>query len=545
MTIKARIILIGILAVGGLCLLLFDRYANEFARYRQQQQVMAAVTSIKGFSSLIHELQKERGITAGFLATPSSEQRLRLLKQQAHTDLEVAAMAEKETRLKQMLRHLPELRAQILAGTTEHLKAHQAYSSLVQELLDQVEHLARLSKYTLINDDLASHVQLMFVKEYLGRVRAKINHALRTPADGGEMAMQVARLQAVFAEYERLFRRDAAAETLAEFDRSFHGPDIDMVLQTMRAAARGELARNETSADEWFRLATMAIDRLKEVEDRSLAITAAKSDNFLRTLRQRLLIYTIGILLLGSLTLTLVTHTVRGILRALSHLLTEIGLISKQQDFSRRIPLRTRDEIGIITRAFNELLGIAEQLLKDKDRQASTDHLTGIMNRRRFTEFLDREMARRQRQAEPLSLIMFDIDHFKRVNDEYGHEIGDLVLKEMAQLVGSAVRRTDILARWGGEEFVILLPGTTGEAATGFAEKLRAGIASHDFPQIGRATASFGVASLGEKETDGATLIKHADQAMYTAKQDGRNRVVNQWSDYPSCRIWEKPDPLL
>ena len=470
---------------------------------------------------------------------------MRLRKQQAHTDLEVAAMTEKKARLEQLLDHLPGLRAQIIAGTMEHLKAHQAYSSLIQELLDQVGHLARLSDDTLLNDDLVAHVQLMFVKEYLGRVRAKINHALRTEADDGEMAMEVARLQAVFAEYERQFRRNAAAEALAEYDRSFHGPDIDKVLQTMRAAARDELARDETSADEWFRLATMAIDRLKEVEDRSLALTVAKNDIFLRTLRQRLLIYTIGVLLLGGLTLILVTHTVRGILRALGHMLTEIGLISEQQDFSRRIPLRTRDEIGIITRAFNELLGIAEQLLKDKDRQAGTDHLTGIMNRRRFTEFLNREMARRQRHAEPLSLIMFDIDHFKRVNDVYGHEIGDLVLREMAQLVSSAVRRTDILARWGGEEFVILLPGTTGEAATGFAEKLRASIESHDFPQVGRATASFGVASLEEKETDGATLIKHADQAMYTAKQDGRNRVVNQWSDYPSCRIWEKPDPLL
>jgi len=545
MTIKARIISIGILAVGTICLLLFDRYAHEFARYRQQQQVMAAVSLTKGFSSLIHEIQKERGITAGFLATPAPEQRLRLLEQQARTDLEVAAMTGKETQLDRLLGSLPGLRAQILAGTTEHLEAHQAYSGLIQELLDQVEHLARLSEYTLLNDELAAHVQLMFVKEYLGQVRAKINHALRTAEDNGEMAAEVARLQAVFSEYQRQFRRDAAAETLAEYDRSFHGPDVDKVLQTMRTAARGELARNETSADEWFRLATMAIDRLKGVEDRSLALTTAKSDNFLRTLRQRLLIYTIGVLLLGTLTLTLVTHTVRGILRALSQLLREIGLISEQQDFSRRIPLRTHDEIGIITRAFNELLGIAEQLLKDKDHQAGTDHLTGIMNRRRFTESLDREMARRQRHAEPLSLIMFDIDHFKRVNDVYGHEIGDLVLREMAQLVSGVVRRTDILARWGGEEFVILLPGTTGEAATGFAEKLRAGIESHDFPQVGRATASFGVASLEEKETDGTTLIKHADQAMYTAKQDGRNRVVNKWSDYPSCRIWEKPAPLL
>ncbi|MFA7382630.1 MAG: diguanylate cyclase [Desulfurivibrionaceae bacterium] len=545
MTIKARIISIGILAVGTLCLSLFGLYALEFSRYRQQQQITAVVAVARGFSALVHELQKERGMSAGFLATPSPEQRLALIKQQARTDLEVAAMVGKNMPLVRLLDRLPGLRERILTEATGHLEAHQTYSRLIQDLLDQVEPMARRSEHAMPNDDLTAHVQLMFAKEYLGRIRAKINHALRTAADGSDLAAEVASLHAVFAEYERQFRRDAAAETLAEYDRIFQGPEIDTTLQIVRTAAKGELARSKASADEWFRLATLAIDRLKKVEDRSLAITAAKNDNFLHTLRQRLLIYTIGGLLLGGLILTLITHTVRGILRSLGHLLTEIDLISEQQDFSRRIPLRTHDEIGIITQAFNELLGIAEQLFKDKDNQAGTDHLTGIMNRRRFTEFLDREMARRQRHAEPLSLIMFDIDHFKRVNDVYGHEIGDLVLREMAQLVGSAARRTDILARWGGEEFVILLPGTTGEAATGFAEKLRATIESHDFPQIGRATASFGVASLEEKETDGTTLIKHADQAMYTAKQDGRNRVVNQWSDYPSCRIWEKPDPLL
>jgi len=542
MTIKARIISIGILAVGTFCLLLLDRYTVEFARYQQQQQIMATVSVTRGFSALIHELQKERGITAGFLAAPSPEQRTALIGQQARTDFEITAMSGKKAQLAQLLERLPGLRKRILAEAAEHLEMHRAYSGLIQDLLDQVEHLTRMSKHAGINKDLVAHVQLMFIKEYLGRVRARINHALRTTANRDEMAMNVAGLQAVFNEYERQFRRDASAETLAEYDRGFHGPEIDTVLQTMRTAARGELARSAISADEWFRLATAAIDRLKDVEVRSLELTTAKGDNFLRVLRQRLLLYTLGILLFGGLTLALVAYTVRGILRAMGHLLAEIGLISEQHDFSRRIPMRTRDEIGIITQAFNELLEIADRLLQEKDHQAGTDQLTDLLNRRRFTEFMDREMARRQRHPEPLSLIMFDIDHFKRVNDVYGHEAGDLVLREMAQLVSGAVRRTDIVARWGGEEFVILLPGTTGEAAAGFAEKLRAAIESHDFPQIGRATASFGVASLDEKETDGETLINHADQAMYAAKQGGRNRVVDQWSDYPSCRIWDKPE---
>ncbi|OGR00112.1 MAG: hypothetical protein A2505_00255 [Deltaproteobacteria bacterium RIFOXYD12_FULL_55_16] len=528
MTIRARIILIGILAVGGLCLLLLDRYTLEFARYRQQQQVTATVAVTRDFSSLIHELQKERGMSAGFLAAPSPKQRTALIEQQAHTDLQVAAIIRKETKLARLLHQLPEMRKKILTGATPHLEAHLAYSDLIQELLDRVGHLARLSEYAVLNNNLLAHVQLMFIKEYLGQIRAKINYALRTAANRGETTAEVARLQAVFYEYERQFRRDAAAKTLTEYNQGFGGPEVDTVLQTIQTAARGELAQSEISADEWFRLATRAIDQLKAVEDCSLALTTADNDNFLHALRQRLLIYTIVVLLLGSLTLALVAHTVRGILSALSHLLTEIDLISKQQDFSRRIPLRTRDEIGIITRAFNKLLEIIDRLFKEKDYQAGTDQLTGLINRRRFTEFLDREIARRQRHFEPLSLIMFDIDHFKRVNDDYGHETGDLVLKEMAQLVGGTVRRTDILARWGGEEFMILLPGTTGEAAAGFAEKLRGGIESHEFPQVGRVTASFGVAFLDKKKTDAKTLLNHADQAMYLAKQEGRNRVAKQ-----------------
>lgn len=528
MTIRARIILIGLMAIGGLCLLLLNRYTLEFSRYRQQQQVMETVAVTRGFSSLIHELQKERGMSAGFLASPSPKHRAALINQQARTDLEITSISKKAAQLDRLPAQLSGLRQQILTGTTPHLEAHRIYSSLIQGLLNQVGRLARLSEYAILNDDLIAHVQMMFIKEYLGQIRAKINYTLRTTTNKNEITAEVAGLQAVFYEYERLFRRNAASKILLEYDQVFQGPEVDTVLQTMQAVSRSELAPSEISADEWFRLATMAIDRLKDMEDRSLALITANSEKFLHALRQRLMIYTIMVLLLCSLTLALVVHTVRKILSSLNHLLTEVKLISEQQDFSQRIPLHTRDEIGIITQAFNKLLEIVDWLFKEKDYQAGTDPLTGLTNRRRFTELLDQEIARFQRHSEPLSLVMFDIDHFKRVNDMYGHDIGDLILREIGQLVSSEIRRTDILARWGGEEFLILLPNTTGEAATGFAEKLRAAIEDHEFPQVGKSTASFGVTSLDEKETDRKILLKHADQAMYKAKKAGRNRVAKQ-----------------
>ena len=155
---------------------------------------------------------------------------------------------------------------------------------------------------------------------------------------------------------------------------------------------------------------------------------------------------------------------------------------------------------------------------------ATTDTLTGVCNRRRFDEMLANEIQRATRFATPLSLILFDIDHFKRVNDTYGHQTGDQVLIQLAVTVGSAIRATDLLARWGGEEFVLLLPGSDQNAARVLAEKLRLRVASQDFSDVDRITCSFGVAAWEPHDTADA-LLKKADDALYRAKKNGRNRV--------------------
>jgi len=299
----------------------------------------------------------------------------------------------------------------------------------------------------------------------------------------------------------------------------------------MRNAAGGVPFEPGVTAEEWFALATRVIDRLQEVVEYSLAGMVSVNDDFLRALRRRLAVYTFVTALFGGLILFLVASTVRGMLRNLSFLLGEISRIHKQQDFSRAIPVRSGDEIGTIARAFNELLATVGRLFKEKDYLAGTDHLTGLANRRPLMEVLERELARRPRYSDPLSLIMLDIDHFKQINDTYGHRAGDRVLQEMARLVAGLIRRADFPARWGGEEFVILLPDTDSKAAVGLAEKIRDRIARHEFPVVGRITISCGVSALHPGENDGAPLFERADQAMYAAKQGGRNRVVQSEQD--------------
>jgi diguanylate cyclase (GGDEF)-like protein/PAS domain S-box-containing protein len=167
-----------------------------------------------------------------------------------------------------------------------------------------------------------------------------------------------------------------------------------------------------------------------------------------------------------------------------------------------------------------------EELIEMLDIQATTDALTGCINRYKGSAIGQKEVERSLRYGRKLSLLYFDIDYFKDINDTLGHEKGDVVLKESAEFAKELLRASDVIVRWGGEEFIIILPETTLESAIKIAEKLRYGFEKAEFIKGRVVTASFGVVELLKDENwDG--LIKRADDLMYKAKKSGRNRVVH------------------
>lgn len=170
-------------------------------------------------------------------------------------------------------------------------------------------------------------------------------------------------------------------------------------------------------------------------------------------------------------------------------------------------------------RAAEELKRLNELL----ERQATTDPLTGILNRLKFNHTLNAEIQRSKRYAMPLSLIMFDIDHFKNINDSHGHHAGDKVLREIVELVKDNIRVHDFFARWGGEEFMIMATNTVQDNARLLAEHLRLKIGRHHIQGVGRVTCSFGVAQLINDTED--QLMQRVDHALYQAKANGRDRV--------------------
>ena len=180
----------------------------------------------------------------------------------------------------------------------------------------------------------------------------------------------------------------------------------------------------------------------------------------------------------------------------------------------------------------NAQLELAQINLKLQQREAQilaislTDPLTGIGNRRRLEQALATEVNRAERTGGSLSAFIADLDHFKRINDRYGHEAGDKVLAAFGEVLRRRTRATDIAARFGGEEFVVLMPATDLANAIAIAERIRAAIAGLQVePLIEPVTASFGVVERGAGEPAHA-FMRRADVALYEAKRQGRNRVV-------------------
>lgn len=167
------------------------------------------------------------------------------------------------------------------------------------------------------------------------------------------------------------------------------------------------------------------------------------------------------------------------------------------------------------------------EMEKEKlERLATIDNLTGIFNRHKFYQLSEYEIGKTRRYSRPLSLIMFDIDNFKKINDTYGHDVGDYILSTIAKIITGHLRKTDVFARWGGEEFVVMCPETDMTNTTNLAERLREAVANYAFDHVPQVTCSFGVGAFGE-ENNVDELIKIADDKLYQAKRQGKNQVVD------------------
>jgi diguanylate cyclase (GGDEF)-like protein len=262
----------------------------------------------------------------------------------------------------------------------------------------------------------------------------------------------------------------------------------------------------------------------------------AEAYSAIATLRNVTLALISTVLLVIGLSAYLLGMTIVGPLRRLAQGATKVA--GGNLDVS--LPLRGRGEVSYLTEIFNDMVG---RLRKFRDENVAinhelrvrneelqtlsiTDGLTGLHNRTHLSRVLAKELARCQRHLHPFSILMIDIDHFKRFNDTRGHQAGDEMLKLVADVVKSFLRASDVAARYGGEEFLIMLTETEQEGALRVAEKLRGGVEELRLEDKKAVTISIGVASFPDNGDDVESIIREADVALYKCKRSGRNRVA-------------------
>ncbi len=213
------------------------------------------------------------------------------------------------------------------------------------------------------------------------------------------------------------------------------------------------------------------------------------------------------------------------------HLTTIVRAMEHYQEVESQREARLAEQLEVLQNRLSEMeaeASQARQIIEDQKKRATLDHLTGLPNRAAYEVQLGEELMKRSRGGRSLSFIICDVDHFKHINDNYGHIAGDKVLQLIASTLRKNLRDTDFIARYGGEEFVILLPGTPADAAAGVAEKLRASIEACPFNFRGERvsiTMSFGISEFRALEST-EMVFERADKALYKAKKSGRNRAV-------------------
>jgi diguanylate cyclase (GGDEF)-like protein len=208
-------------------------------------------------------------------------------------------------------------------------------------------------------------------------------------------------------------------------------------------------------------------------------------------------------------------HTTQGVI--------SVGGITRHPKFEKRL-LSMIADLGAMHL-------IIRRLMEEQRKKANSDGLTQLITKRYLQELLGEAIHKAEIDHKPVSVFIFDLDHFKKLNDTHGHLTGDRVLKETAEVVRKTIREADIAARWGGEEFLIVLPSTPKEGAWRAAEKVREGLARHTFHDdqgdaIGKVTLSGGIASFPDDGRTQSELVRAADEALYSAKRSGRDRVL-------------------
>jgi len=565
--LSIRVFLIAVLPIAGMLILSFIILKDNYLQYKNMQLLSESIHTAAQVNSLTHSLQVERGLSMGFVSSNHQQFSRELAERQKTTDIEIQALLSQlnyqgnllggQTRwlnfiqkTKGDISHLKKYRSELEYQSIEDLdQMFFSYTQQIGQLLSGINNLVHLEMDSQYANDITTIDAILNLKEMMGQERALgtilLGEAIPDAQKFQEMHILLGRqLDALRVfNYSATNQQKKICAALCD-ESSFNETASRLFVELM------SLHNSSQARQQWFMTMTAKMDSFKLIADQIINDLDIKTDQKLTDLRLKYhIILTIlsSIILLNILLFVFLNHSIITPIRRITHALTQIALGHKTLQIYSRF---ADDEIGSMYRAYEMLrrklvqadlsknvINFQRKSLRHRKQEsehykelASKDTLTGAINRREFNKVIEQEILYAQQGNHALSIMSLDIDHFKNVNDTYGHGVGDVALINFYTICCENVRASDAVARIGGEEFVILMPGMDVQQAAILAERVRKTVEVKEIvidDQVITLTVSIGVAQWSPSQfnkTD--AFLAFADKALYEAKNRGRNCVV-------------------
>jgi diguanylate cyclase (GGDEF)-like protein/hemerythrin-like metal-binding protein len=564
-----RVLMTSLLPILGMLFLSLFIIWDSYNQLREMEALQGIFHVIHEVSELNHSLQAERGLTSGLISSGYRQFSSALAERRQISDAaaekfmfqidslspeivseELAANIDITT---VQLSKLNEQRELVDNRNSSIVKTLAFYTTLNASLRDLPDGMSQIQMDSDLANNIVAFTSIMHLKEAVGQERALGMKMIEQGQFAGKDFQSFVALIGEQQGFLQVFLHTATPEQSANWQQLIGGGTEESVkeleMQFYQTFDTEELVTVDSQV--WFDTLSYKMDLLKLQVDQLVRDIEINANNKVVILNRTLYFtstFLIVLLLLAVFSSRLLTHSIIYPVSRITHAMTRLSKGDRDIRFTDRF---ARDELGEMVRAYEscrrsllqgDLASAIVYRRKEVELQrkvqekehykelASTDPLTGAFNRRKFNDLANGELERISRYNRPLSVMMLDLDHFKSINDNYGHASGDTVLKEFHKTCQSRVRNSDIIARIGGEEFSILMPETGLEQAKLLAERIREAVSEISVKvdnDIIRLTVSIGVTEWsGECFQEFNDMLEYADQALYEAKNSGRNRVI-------------------
>ena len=524
--IRTKIIFLGAITLTLLSII----SVNNYNRYRLTENLctlnMKNISKILTISNAIQEIQRERGISyTQHLSSLNNKESLSI--QRNSTDAALYKLFQLNQNDIKTEKYLSTLRDSIDNKRISSEEILSQYIIIVSSLLEEISNINTIPFQGMEQLSTIEVKKIFFAKEKLGLLRTLISLKLH---DKNALDVKKAEIKYLYYQYNTIIDEVIQSNNVEIADLLKKFTQLETSKKTFNFVEESIRSENLIlDPSKWFSIATQTIDDLQATCAQALLISSDTLNNSATQANRDslfFLFFNIAISIIIAFFVITIVYSVYFPLEKITNFINE----ATQNDFNCSLDFHSRNEFGIIAKNINKLIIDVKTLLTEKDFIAYHDSLTGIYNRHKFIEEFNKELKRSDRHNHNIAFAIMDIDKFKHINDEYGHNIGDLVLKTLADVIKENIRETDCFARWGGEEFVLLLPETEQKGAIALAEKIRNAVEKKNFNLASNVTISIGVSTYKKGEAL-ESIYSRADKALYASKEQGRNRVTFNFDD--------------